>query len=68
MFVCQPHWCALQRGSIYLEDGDPETPEWPSLPGIYRVPEDELRLPAIPAQPIGYDDAEKIFEKSARRF
>lgn len=52
----------IQRGSIFLDDGDPETPLWPSLPGVYRVPEDEANIPGIPAQPIGYDDAKKILE------
>ncbi len=52
----------MQRGSIYMDDGDPETPRWPSLPGAFRVPPEDLNMPTIPAQPIGYDDAKKIFD------
>ncbi len=53
----------MQRGSIYLEDGDPETPGWPSLPGVFRIPREELAVPNIPAQPIGYDDALEILSR-----
>ncbi len=53
----------FQRGSVYLDDGDPDTPTWPSLPGVFRVPEGDLNLPGIPAQPIGYEDALAIMEK-----
>ena len=47
-----------------LDNGDPETPDWPSLPHVHRISGRELRerLPGIPAQPIGYDDAEKILK------
>ena len=27
---------AVQRGSLALSDGDPETPNWPSLEHVYR--------------------------------
>ncbi|TRY80424.1 hypothetical protein TCAL_04806 [Tigriopus californicus] len=52
----------IQRGSSFLGHGDPETPGWPSLDNVYRVPDDVLakRLPPIPAQPIGYKDAAVI--------
>lgn len=53
----------IQRGTIYLGDGDPETPLWPSLPNVYRQTEnlDDV-IPDIPCQPIGYGDAKKILE------
>ncbi len=55
----------IQRGSTYLANGDPDTPLWPSIEDVYRLPEDEMRvnLPKIPAQPIGYGDAQKILEQ-----
>ena len=55
----------MQRGSIKTRKGDPETPLWPSIKDAYRVEGDDLEqyLPQIPAQPLGYDDAKKIFEQ-----
>jgi len=47
-----------------LENGDPETPTWPSLPNSHRISFDEIpdkTIPKIVAQPIGYDDAREIF-------
>ena len=32
------------------------------LEGAYRIPESEAFLPHIPVQPIGYDEAEFLFE------
>ena len=57
----------MQRGSIKTRKGDPETPNWPSIKGAYRVSGADLDqyLPSIPAQPIGYSDAKKIFENLA---
>ena len=51
----------VQRGSTYIGDGDPLSPEWASVPNAYRIePKDVKGLPKIPAQPIGYDDASVI--------
>jgi len=50
---------------LSIDNGDVETPNWPSLPGVFRQPLDELderRRPAIPSQPIGYNDAREIFK------
>ena len=55
----------MQRGWLKLRKGDPETPGWPSVPDAYRVDGDDLEASflQIPAQPIGYDDAKKIFQR-----
>ena len=46
----------IQRGSTFIGDGDPLSPEWPSVQNAYRLkPEEVPGLPKIPAQPIGYD-------------
>ena len=45
----------IQRGSTFIGDGDPLSPEWPSVENAYRLePEEAPGLPKIPAQPIGY--------------
>ena len=56
---------AVQRGSLALSDGDPETPNWPSLDHVYRLDAEdrEQYLPKIPVQPIGYTDAEEILKR-----
>jgi len=56
---------AVQRGSLALADGDPETPNWPSLDHVYRLDiEDRAEhLPSIPVQPIGYTDAYEILRR-----
>ncbi len=47
-----------------LDNGDPETPDWPSVPHVHRADGRTVRdrMPGIPAQPIGYDDAEDILK------
>lgn len=50
----------IQRGTVGMENGDPETPTWPSVRHAFRV-DGSHRLAPIPAQPIGYDDARQIF-------
>ena len=46
----------IQRGSTFIGDGDPLSPEWPSVQNAYRLKPEEVKgLPKIPAQPIGYD-------------
>ena len=53
---------AVQRGSLALSDGDPQTPNWPSVDHAYRLDEEDRMayLPSIPVQPFGYTDAEVI--------
>ncbi|XP_072045881.1 glutamate carboxypeptidase 2-like [Amphiura filiformis] len=52
-----------QRGSTFLETGDPLTPGYPSTETAYRVPEANLTtLPTIPVHPIGYDDAAEFLK------
>ena len=55
----------MQRGTLFNLEGDPATPDYPSLPGTYRVTGEELNstLPQIPCQPIGYHDAALIFDQ-----
>lgn len=48
---------AVQRGSVYLADGDPTTPGWPSTRDARRLPADSLEVPGIPVVPIGYQNA-----------
>jgi len=56
---------AVQRGSLALADGDPETPNWPSLDNVYRLDEEDRAeiLPRIPVQPMGYADAYEILSR-----
>ena len=54
----------IQRGSLGLFDGDPETPNWPSLPNAYRLNHEEIQdlLPKIPCQPVGYRGAREFLK------
>ncbi|CAG0901466.1 unnamed protein product [Darwinula stevensoni] len=56
---------AVQSGTVMLANGDPTTPQWPSVPGAYRIPEAEADLPDIPVQPIGYREARILLENLA---
>ncbi|KAL3873961.1 hypothetical protein ACJMK2_037036 [Sinanodonta woodiana] len=53
-----------QRGTVYIGDGDPLTPDYPATETAYRYAENasdqEFYLPKIPAHPIGYEIAEHI--------
>lgn len=55
----------IQRGTILPEDGDPTTPNFPSIEHSYRLSDENVDklLPRIPAQPIGYDDATIILRQ-----
>ncbi|CAF3467962.1 unnamed protein product [Rotaria sp. Silwood1] len=56
-----------QRGSSYTSFGDPLTPIYPSTDYMYRVREDSVTfLPKIPAQPIGYGEAQIILHCDQR--
>ncbi|CAK8684045.1 unnamed protein product [Clavelina lepadiformis] len=46
----------VQRGSLGL-NGDPLTPDYPSLNITYRIPEKDAIFPRIPVQPISYSEA-----------
>nr|XP_027215301.1 putative N-acetylated-alpha-linked acidic dipeptidase isoform X2 [Penaeus vannamei] len=50
----------IQRGSIVVHDGDPTTPNYPALEGVYRLPEDKTDSPKIPAHTLSYNDARKL--------
>ncbi|XP_070560931.1 putative N-acetylated-alpha-linked acidic dipeptidase [Ptychodera flava] len=52
-----------ERSTVYLGNGDPLTPGLPSIAEAYRLKEENLKgtFPDIPAQTIGYEDAQKIF-------
>ncbi|GAB6026431.1 hypothetical protein CHUAL_012631 [Chamberlinius hualienensis] len=52
-----------QRGSIGTLRGDPQTPQYPSIPHVYRWPTDSVNLPTIPCQPIGYEDAKQMLSR-----
>ncbi|XP_071080752.1 glutamate carboxypeptidase 2-like [Haliotis cracherodii] len=51
-----------QRGTLFVSDGDPETPGYPSIETAYRVPESQINLPAIPVHPISYGEAKNIMQ------
>ncbi|XP_070577802.1 N-acetylated-alpha-linked acidic dipeptidase 2-like [Ptychodera flava] len=53
----------VQRGTLFLDIGDPLTPGYPSLDTAFREEEEDIRLPKIPVHPIGYDDALKLLEQ-----
>ena len=52
----------VQRGSLFLDQGDPSTPGWPSVPGARRIALEEMRVPGIPVVPMGYGNAARILE------
>ncbi|XP_067680231.1 N-acetylated-alpha-linked acidic dipeptidase 2-like [Haliotis asinina] len=54
-----------QRGTIFTGGGDPLTPGYPAIKTAYRYPENSsaVKLPKIPAHPIGYDIAEQILRE-----
>ncbi|EGT30354.1 hypothetical protein CAEBREN_07135 [Caenorhabditis brenneri] len=59
---------AVQRGTIYIGVGDPRTPAFPSIKGLYKekTEEDllnEKAIPTIPVLPIPYSEAKIIFER-----
>lgn len=57
---------ALQRGSIlyiFNQAGDPLTPGEPALRHAKRLDPADAGLPKIPAMPISYGDAQKIFQR-----
>jgi N-acetylated-alpha-linked acidic dipeptidase len=53
-------WTGVQRGSIYNDNGDPTTPDYPSLPGAKRIPLDQTSLPRIPVIPASYRNAAEL--------
>ena len=55
-------WTGVQRGSVYNGNGDPTTPDYPSLPGAKRVPLDQTDLPRIPVIPVSYKNAAELLE------
>lgn len=53
-----------QRGTVALSDGDPLTPMFPSIDGIYRLNRNETNtLPRIPAQVITYNDGVEFLKR-----
>ncbi|XP_039258717.2 putative N-acetylated-alpha-linked acidic dipeptidase [Styela clava] len=52
-----------QRGTVFLGDGDPETPNYPSIDSAWRISEEELMVPNIPVTPLGYDDAQMYLSR-----
>lgn len=54
---------AVQSGTVYLNNGDPLTPFYPSVDGAYYINEKDAALPKIPVQPIGYVEAEELFAR-----
>uniref|UniRef100_H2YB01 glutamate carboxypeptidase II n=1 Tax=Ciona savignyi TaxID=51511 RepID=H2YB01_CIOSA len=52
-----------QRGSLLVDDGDPRTPNYPSISSAWHKSDSSLTLPKIPITPIGYIDAIKYLSK-----
>ena len=50
----------VQRGSVFNDNGDPTTPDYPSLPGAKRLPLDQTSLPRIPVIPASYANAAEL--------
>lgn len=55
----------IQRGSIMTlgYQGDPLTPGEPAIEGCNRLDPDDVALPRIPVQPIGWGAAQQILER-----
>lgn len=53
-------WTGVQRGSVFNDNGDPTTPDYPSLPGARRVPLAQTSLPRIPVIPLSYKNAAEL--------
>ena len=55
----------IQRGSSMgaTGPGDPLTPGFPSIDGIYRQPLNESGVPTIPAFELSYGDAQEIIRR-----
>jgi N-acetylated-alpha-linked acidic dipeptidase len=58
-------WSGVQRGSVLDGDGDPATPDGPSLPGAPRLAADAIadRVPGIPVVAISYRVAGEILSR-----
>ncbi|EDV20314.1 uncharacterized protein TRIADDRAFT_64334 [Trichoplax adhaerens] len=54
----------VQRGTLFLGDGDPQTPGYPSIDSAYRYPIENLTnvLPNIPVQPLSASDAAPLLQ------
>ncbi|XP_068107993.1 putative N-acetylated-alpha-linked acidic dipeptidase [Hyperolius riggenbachi] len=52
-----------QRGSIYRKNGDPLTPNYPSIDSAFFLNEKDIVISKIPITPIGYNDAVKYLSK-----
>lgn len=55
-------WQGVQRGSVYNDNGDPTTPDRPSVPGAHRIPLDSTSLPRIPVIPMSYRNAMELLQ------
>ena len=53
----------VQRGSVFLGDGDPLSPTWTSVDGACRLAVNDSDLSKIPSQPIGYGEAEQLWRR-----
>ncbi|XP_024544851.1 probable glutamate carboxypeptidase LAMP1 [Selaginella moellendorffii] len=52
----------VQRGSLFLTNGDPLTPGWPSVPDAERLEISQVQFPKIPVLPVSAQDALPILE------
>uniref|UniRef100_H2Z0Q2 glutamate carboxypeptidase II n=1 Tax=Ciona savignyi TaxID=51511 RepID=H2Z0Q2_CIOSA len=52
-----------QRGTLWVDNGDPRTPNYPSIRDAWHQSNSSLTLPKIPVTPIGNIDAIKYLSK-----
>ncbi|XP_074651751.1 N-acetylated-alpha-linked acidic dipeptidase 2-like isoform X2 [Tubulanus polymorphus] len=55
----------VQRGTLLIDKGDPQTLGYPSISSAYRISEEDIDIPKIPSHPIGYDDAQTLLRNLA---
>ena len=59
---------AVFSKALYAHFGDPLTPNFPSIPGMYRRPINQSGFPTIPVQPISYEDAFNLLSRLKGEF
>ena len=59
---------AVFSKALYAYFGDPLTPYFPSIPGMYRRPKNQSGFPTIPVQPISYEDALNLLSRLKGEF
>ena len=58
----QPSWTSHRGSILFRIEGDPLTPDLPSIDNFYKLSYDQADLPTIPTLPISYADAEQLMK------